>query len=108
MRGGQAPRTAYRVALVTEDGTIPLTAVYSGGRVNDDRCREIRSTINKMLDVHLASEDDNDIRQLALSRHEYWAGAMVAERNGLNATKAHQFVERLIAESDRRGGEARL
>jgi hypothetical protein len=94
----QVPQTSYRVALMTKDGVVPLTVSYSAGRPSDDRCREIRAAINRMLDVHLASEDDNDIRQLALHGQRFFAERMAAARYGLNSTKAHERVEQLLVE----------
>lgn len=96
----KAPQTSYRVALMTTDGVVPLTISYSAGQPSDDRCREIRAKINKMLDIRLASEDDNDIRQLALHGQRFFAEQMAAARYGLNSTKAHERVEQLLAESD--------
>jgi len=45
----KGPKDHYRVALCTNDGIVPLTTDYDGGRVGDDRCREIRTAINGCL-----------------------------------------------------------
>ena len=118
----KGPRDSYRVALstvdkgiplsfschfagirmelrkLTEDGNIPLTVSYSSGRVSDDRCRHIRSAINELLGVRLASEDDNDILELDRSGNHVWAVLFAQKRHGLNSTAAHEYLKKLCGE----------
>ena len=55
---------SYRVALSTAQGMIPLTNSYTKGQEHDEQCQQIRSLINRALGVELASESDNDIREM--------------------------------------------
>ena len=94
----QGPADSYRVSLSTEDGIIPLTISYSGGRVSDDRCRQIRSAINELLGVRFASEDDNDIIELHRTGNHAWAVLFAERRFALNSTEAHQYLRKACGE----------
>lgn len=91
----KAPKDYYRVALSTEDGIVPLTTSYAGGRVNDTRCREIRTAINQLLDLTPESEDDQDIRELDESGNRAGAISFIQARHGLDTNAAYARLEQI-------------
>lgn len=93
----QGSKDFYRVALSTDSGIVPLTVSYQAGRVNDDRCRLIRSAVNELLGVRLASEDDNDILELDRGGNHVWAVLLAEKRLGLNSTEGQEYVKKLNA-----------
>ncbi|HTV47435.1 MAG TPA: hypothetical protein VMG59_03220 [Phycisphaerae bacterium] len=96
--------TGYRVALLTRNGRIPLTPRFSGSDVRigrrgiHERCRDIRSRINRILDIHLTSEDANDILQMIRDGQRREAEAMAKERYQLKSAQAAEMVQRLSQE----------
>jgi hypothetical protein len=88
--------TTYRVALLTEDGDLPVTDAYSSGERNKKRISE---TINRALNLEQADPQeamDDQILDLARSGKKIEAIRLTRERYGYSLAKAKDFVEGLL------------
>ena len=88
--------TTYRVALLTEDGDLPITDAYSTGEAKKQRISE---TINRALNVEQVDPQtamDDQILDLARSGKKIEAIHLTRERYGYDLAKAKDFVEGLL------------
>ena len=92
----KGPKDHYRVALRTNDGSVPLATAYDGGRVSDDRCREVRTAINECLGRRLESQDENDIRELQEAGDKLMTELFIKCRYNLSSTAAHKRYEQMF------------
>ena len=83
----------YRVAVLTNEGEIPVTDAYSTGIESPER---IRTAINTVLNAAPANETDNDIREMALAGRKIDAISLARTRYGYDLTRAKEFVEGLL------------
>jgi len=83
----------YRVAMLTQDGEIPLTDAYSAGIEPAER---IRTAINSVLNVAPTNEMENDIQELALAGRKIDAIHLARIRYGYDLAQAKSFVEGLL------------
>ena len=88
--GARNSGTSYRVVLSTAQGIIPLTNAYSAGQ--DAHCQEIRSLINRALGVELASESDNDIREMERQGDTFGAARLAKARGTQRSSKSQNDV----------------
>jgi hypothetical protein len=88
--------TTYRVALLTDDGDLPLTDAYSSGQSNKKR---ISDTINRALNIDQSDPQaaiEDEILDLARSGKKIEAIRLTRERYGYDLAKAKDFVEGLL------------
>jgi len=81
----------YRVALTTDDGSIPLTPYYTLGA--GERCERLRDLINQVVGAEPLSRPEADIRALARGGHPVRAVALAKQRLGLSTTEATRLVD---------------
>jgi hypothetical protein len=83
----------YRVAVLTQEGEIPLTDAYSAGIEPAER---IRTAINNLLNAPPANEMENDIQELALAGRKIDAIRLARTRYGYDLAQAKAFVDGLL------------
>jgi hypothetical protein len=83
----------YRVAVLTNEGEIPVTEAYSTGIESPER---VRNAINGVLNTAPANQLENDIQELALAGRKIDAISLARTRYGYDLTQAKEFVEGLL------------
>jgi hypothetical protein len=83
----------YRVAVLTDEGEIPVTDAYSTGIEPPDR---VRTAINTVLNAAPANEMENDILEMALAGRKIDAISLARARHGYDLARAKEFVDGLL------------
>jgi hypothetical protein len=87
---GDGSALRYRTAVVTNEGTLPITEYYTLGA--GERCEQMRDEINRIVHPGAPSTVENDIREMARDEHSVRAVAMAKQKLGLSTSDAVRFV----------------
>jgi len=93
--GGDAVAPSYRVALITDQGELPLTIAYMAGFSKE--CEAVAATIRTLLSLSPSSADIvmDSIRASLDQGRMLDAIRLVRLHKGLSLTEATRFVEQL-------------
>jgi hypothetical protein len=89
--------TSYRLALSTQQGTVPMMGSYTGhGRPTVAKALgQIAAAVNEALKTNPASEMEDEILALASAGQHLAAVQMARQRFGWDLNQANKFVEGL-------------
>ncbi len=84
----------YRLAILADDGAIPMTRFYSAG--DKEKCERIASVIRSALNKDQGDFIENSIMAMVLNGDKIGAIKLAQEHYRMDLTEAKQFVEGLI------------